>query len=176
MVSLAEVQLAVKTAKPNKASGVDSIPVEIYKDDTTTSCLHILFNVFFRTGNIPSEWGKGIIYQIPKSNTGDPRDPLSYRGITLESSPYKLYCAILNNRLTKLVEENNKLVDEQNGFRIDRNTIDQVLSLINLIETRQKKRLSTFCAFIDFKEAFVLVDRNLPLKRLNETELKKGTV
>ena len=43
------------------------------------------------------------------------------------------------------------LVDKQNGFRKDRNTIDQVLSLTNLIETRQKKRLSTFCAFIDFQ-------------------------
>ena len=82
---------------------------------------------------------------------------------------YKLYCAILNKRLTKWVEENDKLVDEQNGFRKDRNTIDQVLSLTNLIETRQRKRLSTFCAFIDFKKTFDLVDRNLSWKRLNET-------
>ena len=80
MISLTEVQLAVKAAKLNKASGADSIPVEIYKNDTAISCLHILFNVCFRTGNIPSEWGKGIINPIPKSNNGGPRDPLSYRG------------------------------------------------------------------------------------------------
>ena len=76
---------------------------------------------------------------------------------------------MLNNRLTRWVEENRKLVDEQNGFRKDRNTIDQVISLTNLIETRQKKRLPTFCAFIDFKKAFDLVDKNLLWKRLNET-------
>ena len=172
MISIAEVQLAVKKAKNNKASGADSIPVEVYKNATAISCLHILFNVCFRTGNIPTEWGKGIINPIPKSNSYDQRDPLSYRGITLASSLYKLYCAILNNRLTRWVEENGKLVDEQNGFRKDRNTIDQVTSLINLIETRQKKRLPTFCAFIDFKKAFDLVDRNLLWKRLNETGVK----
>ena len=41
MISLAEVQLAVKAAKLNTASGADSIPVEIYKNDTAISCLHI---------------------------------------------------------------------------------------------------------------------------------------
>ena len=30
MISLAEVQRAVKTSKNNKASGADSIPVEVY--------------------------------------------------------------------------------------------------------------------------------------------------
>ena len=85
MISIAEVQLAVKKAKNNKASGADSIPVEVYKNDTAISCLHILFNVCFRTGNIPTEWGKGryIINPIPKSNSCDQREPLSYRGVTL---------------------------------------------------------------------------------------------
>ena len=54
-------------------------------------------------------------------------------------------------------------------FRKERSTIDQISSLTNLIETRQKKRLPTFCAFIDFKKAFDFVDRNLLWRRLNES-------
>ena len=172
MISIAEIQLAVKKAKYNKASGADSIHVEVYKNDTAISCLNISFNVWFRTGNIPTEWGKEIINPIPKSNSYDQRDPLSYRGITLASSLYKLYCAILNNRLTRWVEENGKLVDEQNGFRKDRHTIYQVTLLTNLIETRKKKRLLNFCAFIDFKKAFDPVDKKLLWKRLNGTGVK----
>ena len=61
MISLFEVKKAVKATKTNKASGVDSIPVEVLKNDSAISCLHILFNVCFRTGKIPTEWGKGII-------------------------------------------------------------------------------------------------------------------
>ena len=97
---------------------------------------------------------------------------LSCKTVKMQSSSNNKKRAILNNRLTRWVEENGKLVDEQNGFRKDRNTIDQVTSLTNLIETRQKKRLPTFCAFIDFKKAFDLVDRNLLWKRLNETGVK----
>ena len=46
------------------------------------------------------------------------------------------------------------------------------MSLTNLIETRQKKRLPTFCAYIDFTKAFVFVNMNLIWKRLGEPEVK----
>ena len=93
-----------------------------------------MFNVSFDSGCVPSEWGKGIINPIPKSNMADPRDPLSYRGITLAPATYKLYCSILNERLSKWINRNDVLVDEQNGFRKTRCTIDHVSSLTNLIE------------------------------------------
>ena len=63
---------------------------------------------------------------------------------------YKLYCHILNSRLSKWAEVNTKVADEQNGFRKGRSTIDQIMSLTNTVDTRKKLRKSTFCAFIDF--------------------------
>ena len=167
MITVLEVKKAITVAKYNKASGFDAMPVEFLKNDTAIYFLHILFNVCYRTGKIPSDWGKGIINPIPKSSTNDPRDPLSYRGITLAPYMFKLYCFILNSRLSAWVEANDKQVDEQNGFRKDRNTIYQLSSLTNLIETRQKRKLSTFCAFIDFKKALGLIDRNLLWERIN---------
>ena len=65
---------------------------------------------------------------IPKA---DPRDPLCYRGIALAYASYKLYCNILNERLAQWVDDNNLLVDEQNGFRKGRSTIDQLSTLTN---------------------------------------------
>ena len=83
----------------------------------------------------------GIINPIPKSSTMDPRDPLSYRGITLASAMYKIYCAVLNKRLSKWVENNGILVDEQNGFRKGQSTVDHISSLSNLINSRKKAKL-----------------------------------
>ena len=88
-ISVFEVQQAVKEAKLNKASGIDDIPAEVLKNNTAISSLHILYNVVFTEGTIPTEWGKGVINPIPKSSTTDPRDPLQYRGITLASCLYK---------------------------------------------------------------------------------------
>ena len=78
-----------------------------------------------------------------------------------------VYCFILNSRLSAWVEANDKLVDEQNSFPKDRNTIDQLSTLTNLIETRQKRKHSTFCAFIDFKKVFDLTDTNLLWEIIN---------
>ena len=75
-ISIFEVKKAVNEAKRNKASGLDGIPVDVLKNDSAISFLHILFNVCFEKGVIPSDWGKGIINPIPKSSTADPRDPL----------------------------------------------------------------------------------------------------
>lgn len=115
---------------------------------------------------MPSDWGKGIIHPIPKSSTADHRDPLSYRGITLANSMYKIYCHVLNERLTKWAEANHVVLDNQNGFRSQRSTIDQIMSLVNIIDTRKKNRLPTFCAFIDFKKAYDYINRSILWERL----------
>ena len=78
-ISLFEVKKAVMNAKQGKACGFDNIPSEVLRNDTSISFLHILFNICFDTGVIPSDWGKCIINPIPKSCTNDRRDPLSYR-------------------------------------------------------------------------------------------------
>ena len=110
-ISIFEIHKAVVNSKKDKACGIDGLPAEIFKNDTSVSILHVLFNVCFTTGCIPSEWGKGIVNPIPKSANNDSRDPMSYRGITIAPSMYKLYCYILNQRLSARVEANNKLED-----------------------------------------------------------------
>ena len=103
-------------------------------------------------------WGKCITNSIPKSTSDNPRNPLSHRAISLSSSMYKLYCSILNNRLSYWAEENAKILDEQNGFRKGSNSIDRLASITN-IESRKKVNKFTFCAFIDFKKDYDLIDR-----------------
>ena len=61
---------------------------------------------------MPSEWGKCIINPIPKSSTTDPRDPMSYRGITLVSAMYKIYCSVINSRLASWWSITNSLMSK----------------------------------------------------------------
>ena len=57
--------------------------------------------------------------------------------------------------------EHEILSDAKNGFRKGRSTIDHVLSLTNIIETRKHKRQSTFAVFADFRKAYEALKRNL---------------
>ena len=87
-----------------------------------------LLNKCFNGGNVPSSWLKEIITPVPKGG-GDPRDPLSYRGTTLTTCIYKIYCSILNNRKNVWAEMNGLIADEQNGFR---NMTGNILNAIGL--------------------------------------------
>ena len=98
----------------------------------------------------------------------DPMDPSTYRCITLASCIYKVFCNILNDRLTIWCTLNGVICDEHNGFRKDRSTIDHVSSLTSVIETRKSLRMSTFTAFIDFKKAYDKIDRQLLFTTLEE--------
>ena len=167
-VTVREVKLALARAKNGKAKGFDDIPTEIVKNETAIGFLHVLFNKCFDSALTPDIWCKGIINPIPKDASKDQRVPLNYRGITLASCVYKLYCSVLNNRLTQWAEANHLIEDEQNGFRKDRSCIDQLSTLTSLIETRRQMGLSTFVGFIDFAKAYDHIDRSRLWNRLQD--------
>jgi len=49
-----------------------------------------------------------FIFKRFKSSCSDPRDPMTYRAISLASSVYKIYCSISNDRLYKWADDNKK--------------------------------------------------------------------
>ena len=160
-ITYQEVYESVYRAKLRKAAGFDSISSEVLRFDICIELLHKIISYCFKSGEIPTEWTKGIINPIPKSDTQDARNPLSYRGISLLSVPYKIYADILNQRLTKWLEENKLLVEEQNGFRKKRNCVEHIYTLYSIENNRKLSKQSTYVCFIDFKKAFDTVNRDL---------------
>ena len=61
--------------------------------------LEQLFSVIWQEEIVPRQWREGLIVNIFKK--GDREDPANYRGITLLSVVGKVFCKILNNRLSK---------------------------------------------------------------------------
>ena len=123
-----------------------------------------LFNRCLNDGIIPSSWKKSIIQPILKNKDEDPRMPSNYRGISLASGMYKLYCSVLNHRLTSWAESNDILADEQNGFRQGRSCPDHLYVLSEMIQTRKQQKKSMFVAYIDFSQAFNRIN-SVPLAK-----------
>ena len=98
---------------------------------------------------------------------------MSYRGITLALSAYKLYCSILDNRLLTWLDTRDIIQDEQNNFRKSKSTIDHLSTLKSIIETRKLRKLSTFAVFVDFKKAYDTVNRSLLFRDLNDLGIIK---
>ena len=158
-ITLTEVERAVSRAKARKAAGIDEIPAEVLKNESCIKVLHRIISQAFESGIVPDQWKKAVISPIPKSGMSDNRDPLNYRGISLISVPCKIYCDILNQRITRWLEENSLLNEAQNGFRKDRSCMDHLHSLCSIVNNRKALGKSTFVCYVDMKKAFDNVNR-----------------
>lgn len=70
-----------------------------------------------------------------------------------------MFTSCLNNRLTKFFGNTGTTGEEQAGFREGYNTIDHIFVLHSLVDLYLYKKKRLYCAFIDYKKAFDLVDR-----------------
>ena len=165
-ITINEVYKTVMGANNGKSPDIDLIQAEVCKNQIAIYVLHTLFNLCFKTGKVPSMWNRGIITPIPKCSTSDPRDPLSYRGITLAPFAYIVFCGILNERLVKWLDERELIKDEHNGFMKGRSTVDHINTITSIIETRKKCKLSTYVAYIDFSKAYDSINRALLFDKL----------
>jgi hypothetical protein len=78
----------------------------------------------------------------------------------------KIYSGILNKHLLSFIEQTNKFVNEQNGFRPIHSCLDHVFSLTTIIKNNLSKKKDIFVAFIDFRKTFDLINTELLLTKV----------
>ena len=144
-----EIRKSVYDMKLGKAMGCDGIPSEVLRNDCCIDLLYKIIKFSFEKGLVPGDWLKSLINPIPNN---DSRDPLSFRPITLISIPCKIYTKIINKRLSKWLEVNKTICDEQNGFRKHRSCQDHI--------------------YIHCTRSYIIV--KLPVKRLSHVLLTLG--
>ena len=112
-----------------------------------------LFNLILNVGHFPTVWNEGLITPIFKS--GDKFDPNNYRGICVNSNLGKVFCSILNTRITNFLKEHNVLSKNQIGFLPNHRTSDHIFTLHTLIDQYVNQNKSKiFACFVDFQKAF----------------------
>ena len=117
-------------------------------------------------------WMKGCILPFPKK--GDLGLAKNYRGITLTSIAAKIYNAQLRNciepKIDKILRKN------QNGFRINRSTTSQILTICKILEGVRAKNLQATLLFVDFTKAFDSIHRGKMEQILLAYGIPKETV
>lgn len=167
-ITEAEVRHAINRLNCGKAGGSDGVIPEMFKfgGDDVVHFLTNLFNKIFDSGIYPNDWAKAIV--VPIFKKGDNTLPDNYRGISLINTSCKCFTSILNTRLYSWLEENNKIAENQAGFRKMYSTTDHIFSLYTVIEKcLNKKGQKLYVAFIDFKKAFDSVNHNELFKAIN---------
>ena len=57
-------------------------------------------------------------------------------------------------------------MDNQNGFRKNRSTVVNILTITYIIETKKINKKDIFTAFIDFRKAYYSINRNLLFEKI----------
>ena len=155
-ISRNEVKVAISRMKNGKATGMDGIPVEVWKclGEEGIDMLWDLMKGIYEQEKIPTEWRDSVIIPIYKEK-GDIQDCGNYRGIKLMSHTMKIWERIIDRRL----REETTIGDEQFGFMPGRGTTDAIFAVRQLMEKHREKQKELHMVFIDLEKAYDRVPR-----------------
>ena len=134
-ISRNEVKVAISRMKNGKATGMDGIPVEVWKclGEEGIDMRWDLMKGIYEQEKIPTEWRDSVIIPIYKEK-GDIHDCGNYRGIKLMSHTMKIW-----ERIIDRLREETTIRDEQFGFMPGRVTTDTIFAVWQLMEKHREK-------------------------------------
>ena len=110
-----------------------------------------------RRKNPIDRWMKGCIFPFQKkSDLGLPKND---RGITLTSIAAKIYSALPRNCIEPKID--NILRKNQNGFRRNRSTNSQILTIRRILEGVRAEKQQATLLFVKFTKAFDSIHRGM---------------
>ena len=150
----AEIEWAIrKTA--NKSPGEDDISQKpiFHAGWALWTRLQNIFSACLKIGYYPEIWKRARVIVLGKPGK-DPRNPASYRPISLLRVSGKLFEKILNKRIVTYLEARNILSESQMGFRRERGVDDQVTLVAHKIAEALNRRRKTCLVTFDVEKAF----------------------
>ena len=147
-----EFDKAVDRMKPNKATGKDGVPAEVWQNSKTArDVLFCFLKKIWRKEYVPPELAVCVFVLIFKKK-GSSEDLTKYRAIGLLNHAYKILSVILLHRLT--TECSSFFSDWQAGFRQERGCRDNILLLRVLYDNIINGNSNCVVTYIDYTAAF----------------------
>ena len=164
--SKTEIEKIAAKLTNGKGKGWDNIPTEFLKNSPPQmfAVLTILFNKVKNSGTFPAGWSCGKITLIHKRGL---RAKLgNYRPITVIISLSGFYSKLLNERLIEAVETYSLLGENQNGFRKNRGSSDNIFLLNTALWKARALGKKLHMGFVDVTKAYDSVNRKILWRKL----------
>jgi hypothetical protein len=153
---LEEIELVVKECDGNKSPGPDGFNFNFIKDswDLLKGDIRILFDQFHGNECLPKSFLSYFVTLIPKVDS--PFSLSDYRPISLLGCLYKIIAKVLVNRLSKVM--NGIIAPTQSAFLKNRNLVDGVLVVNEVVDLAKKTGRDCMVFKVDFEKAYDSVD------------------
>ena len=125
-----------------------ALEVNEFMDEMT-----LLYQSIWATHCIPKDWAHSKLVALWKgAKKGKIEDPTAYRALQIGSSLCKVLIVIIIDRIKDWYE--NQLLDQQQGFRKGRGTVDAIYNLKQVHNITNAMKKPVFLLFIDLTAAF----------------------
>lgn len=148
--------------KKNKALRPDNLIAELLQQtgEETKNTLYELLCQIYETVKIPRDVGCSRLDILPKKPK--PNQCENFRTLSLISHAAKLLTIIISKRMSKRIEA--MLANDQYGFRRNKGTREDILSLRIILEKQIERQKNTYMAFVDLEKVFNSINWQASLK------------
>ena len=155
-----------KALKPKKSCGIDGITSEILKigSEVLVVPLTYIVNCSITTGKYPSIWKIAKVIALHKK--GDKKTLKNYRPVSLLAVAGMILERVVALQIEQFFERNGLLGKFQFGFRRNKSTISELLTLFDtLLEAKEMKR-EILIILYDLSAAFDTVPHQILIEKL----------
>ena len=154
-ISINELDRILNNLDIKKAPGIDHINNKLMKrlKPALINFLHFFFNLCINFGIHPSNWKIAKIIMLHKAGKTEGLAG-SYRPLSLTSCLGKLLEKAVADNLSNWAEANKKFNKQQNGFRKNGSTNDNLFKLFETVKIGFCKGHPTTGIFLDVEKAF----------------------
>jgi len=167
-----DIEEAINELQTDAAAGPDDFPAMVLKKckECLSEPLHKLWRISLDTGTIP----KSLLTQkiIPVFKKGSKTEAQNYRPVSLTSHLIKVFERVVRKSIVTFLEENNKLSDQQHGFRKTKSCLTQLLSHVETIINMLSKGGNADVIYLDFAKAFDKVSHKILLMKLRKIGIR----
>ena len=109
----------IRSLNDTSALGVDMIPTKAWKlgVEILAGPIATLINLSLCTGKVPKLFKQAKVHPVHKGSGKDPRQPSSYRPISILPSLSKVLEIVVRDALLEWLDDHSYLPESQNGFR-----------------------------------------------------------
>lgn len=115
--------------------------------------LLLLLNKMLSANIIPQNWKTSKVTMLPKTKR-DKWNPKNYRPISITPCLMRLYEKIINARIQSHLTANKIIINQQSGFRKQRQTKDNLFFLIQKALESTNRKFKAIAIFFDIQQAF----------------------
>ena len=163
-----DIEEAIKEITSNAAAGPDQFPAMLLKKCATELSvpLHMMFRRSLDSGVIPQQLKCAKVTPIYK---GESRaETKNYRPVALTSHIIKTLEKLLVKNISEYLEQNDKMNQDQHGFRSGRSCLSQLLAHHQKVLTSLENNKDVDVVYLDFAKAFDKVDHGILLHKTRD--------